>query len=172
VINDFVTSGCYYGNSTSGEMDTAAWTYGNGTSTISATCASGNWTFSGTVGAASDTGANQTGFGFTLMGKVHDTATNTDLSCKTFDLSAYSGLSITLSSASGVITSVGIGVNLADGSKGHTEIAVTNTATTVPVTWAQLGTTIPAQITGIWGYFIGGASSVTNDLVISHFGLQ
>ena len=112
------------------------------------------------------------GFGFTLMGKVHDTATSADVSCNTFDLSAYSGFSITLSSASGSITSVGIGVNLADGSKGHTEIAVAKTATTLHVTWAQLGITSPAQITGIWGYFISGTSNVTNDLVISHFGLQ
>ena len=172
VINDFATSGCNYGNGTYGAMDSSAWTYGNGASTISATCASGNWTFSGIVGTNTTTGANQAGFGFTLMGKVHDTATSADVSCNTFDLSAYSGFSITLSSASGSITSVGIGVNLADGSKGHTEIAVAKTATTLHVTWAQLGITSPAQITGIWGYFISGTSNVTNDLVVSHFGLQ
>lgn len=172
VINDFTTSGCNYGNWAYGEMASSAWAYANGASTISATCASGNWTFSGMVGATTATGANQAGFGFTLMGKVRDAATSADVSCKTFDLSAYSGFSITLSSASGAITSVGIGVNLADGSKGHTEIAVAKTAATLSVTWAQLGITSPAQITGIWGYFISGPSPVTNDLVISHFGLQ
>ena len=79
------------------------------------------------------------------MGNIHDNATSTTVSCKTFDLSAYSGFSIGLSSASGAITSVGIGVNLADGSKGHTEISVTNTAKTVTVTWAQLGIASAAQ---------------------------
>ena len=172
VINDFAASGCNYGNWTYGEMDSAAWSYANGTSSISTTCASGNWTFSGTVGVATPTSANLAGFGFTLMGKGYDSATSTEVSCKTFDLSAYSGFSIRLSSASGAITSVGIGVNLADGSQWQTEIAVTKTATTVPVTWAQLKITSAAQVTEIWGYFIGGSSSVTNDLVISHFGLQ
>ena len=172
VIDDFATSGCSYGNGTYGEMDSVAWSYGNGTSAISATCASGNWTFSGTVGVTTTTGANQAGFGFTLMGKGYDNATKTEVSCKTFDLSAYSGFSIRLSSASGAITKVGIGVNLADNSKAQTEIAVTRTPTTVPVTWTQLKIASAAQITEIWGYFISGASSVTNDLVISHFGLQ
>jgi hypothetical protein len=172
VINDFTTSGCNYGNWAYGEMASSAWAYANGASTISATCASGNWTFSGMVGVTTATGANQAGFGFTLMGKVRDAATSADVSCKTFDLSAYSGFSITLSSASGSITSVGIGVNLADGSNGHTEIAVTKTATTLSLTWTQLGIASPAQTTGIWGYFISGPSPVTNDLVISHFGLQ
>ncbi|HEX7501204.1 MAG TPA: hypothetical protein VF524_13010, partial [Polyangia bacterium] len=154
------------------EMNTSAWTYGNGTSSISATCGGGTWTFSGTVGAANATGSNTAGFGFTLQGYVHDNTANTNPNCAVFDLSAYSGLSISLASPSGAIASVGIGVNLADGSKGKKEISVGTTATAVTITWSQLGITDASQITAIWGNFINGSSGVTVDLVIDKFGLQ
>ena len=143
-----------------------------GASTVSAKCGNGSWTFSGTLGAASSMGANSAGFGFTLLGHVHDNATNTDVACTTFDLTAYSGFSTTLASASGAITRVSIGVDLADKSQGHVEIPVTTTATTVVVSWAQLGITGAAAATGISGTFINGANSVTDDLVITSFALE
>jgi hypothetical protein len=94
------------------------------------------------------------------------------VACTTFDLTAYSGLSITLASASGAITRVGISVSLADKSQGHVEIPVTTRATTVTVSWAQIGITSAAVVTGISGNFINGANSVTDDLVITSFALE
>jgi hypothetical protein len=151
---------------------TSAWTYGNGTSSISATCGGGTWTFSGTVGVSSDTGANTAGFGFALQGYVHDNTANANVDCTVFDLSAYSGLSISLASPSGAITSVEIGVDLADGSKGKKEVSVGTTATAVAITWSDLGVSGASQVKTIWGSFVNGSSDVTVDLVIDKFGLQ
>jgi hypothetical protein len=67
---------------------------------------------------------------------------------------------------------VGIGVTLADGTKSSTKISVAKPATTVAVTWTELGIASAARIVGIWGYFQSGESNVTDDLVISAFGLK
>jgi hypothetical protein len=117
VLSDFADGSCSYGKWGDGDINTAAWSYGNDASAVSAKCGNGSWTFSGTIGATSSIGANSAGFGLTLLGHVHDNATNSDVACTTFDLTAYSGFSITLTSASGAITSVGIGVDLADKSQ-------------------------------------------------------
>ena len=153
-------------------MNTAAWSYGNGTSSIAATCDGGTWTFSGTVGVSNDEGANAAGFGFALMGYVHDTTADADVDCSAFDLSAYTGLSISLASASGAISTVGIGVDLAGGGKGEKKISVSETATEVTLTWSDLGISDALQIKGIWGYFVNGEADVTVDLVIDKFGPQ
>jgi hypothetical protein len=171
-VNDFSASDCSYGAWGDGEMNTSGWTYGNGTSSLSATCGSGSWTFSGTVGVSDAAGANAAGFGFSLMGYVHDNTAAADVNCNVFDLSKYAGFSIKMASASGAIGQVGIGVDLADGSKGKVEVSVPTTATAVPVTWSQLGISDASRITGIWGYFLNGASSVSVDLVITGWSLQ
>jgi hypothetical protein len=172
VVNDFSDGECGYGGWGDGEMNSSAWASGNGTSSISATCADGSWTFSGTVGVTSDTGANWAGFGLSLLGYVHDNTTGSNSDCTAFDLSAYSGFSITLSSASGAVSTIGIGVNLADESKGEKKVSVPTTPTAVSVTWSDLGISDASQIATIWGYFVNGSSDVTVDLVIEGFRLE
>ncbi len=172
MINDFSDAECGYGAWGDGEMNTSAWVYGNGTSQISQTCGSGGWILSGTVGVATANGDNAAGFGFSLMGYVHDAAAAENVDCTTFDVSAYSGFAITMASASGTVSQVGIGVDLLNGDKGEIKVSVPTTAAAVPVTWSQLGITDTSQITGIWGYFVTGTSAYTVDLVISSFSLQ
>jgi hypothetical protein len=145
-------------------MASSAWAYGNGTSTVSATCDAGSFVYSGNLGVATDTGDNAAGFGFTLLGYVVETDTSVD--CTVSDLSGYTGLSISLSSASGAVTAVIIGVDLADGSQGSLEITVGTAAAATTVTWTQLGITDASQITGIWGSLVNGDADVTVDLVI------
>jgi hypothetical protein len=169
VISD---SECGYGGWGDGEMNSSAWASANGTSSISATCADGSWTFSGTLGVTSDTGDNWAGFGISLLGYVHDNTADSNWDCTAFDLSAYSGFSITLSSASGAISTIGIGVNLADESKGEKKISVPTTPTPVSVTWSDLGISDASRIATIWGYFVNGSSDVTVDLVIEGFSLD
>jgi hypothetical protein len=153
-------------------MNTAGWSYGNGTSSISATCDGGSWTFSGTVGVSDTTGANAAGFGFSLMGYVHDATTSSDVDCTAFDLSKYGGFSLTMASASGAIGKVGIGVDLLDGGKGKIEVDVPTSASAIDITWSDLGTSDASRIKGIWGYFLNGTSDVTVDLVISGWSLK
>jgi hypothetical protein len=172
VVNDFSDSECGYGGWGDGEMNSSAWASANGTSSISATCADGSWTFSGTLGVTSDTGDNWAGFGISLLGYVHDNTADSNWDCTAFDLSAYSGFSITLSSASGAISTIGIGVNLADESKGEKKISVPTTPTPVSVTWSDLGISDASRIATIWGYFVNGSSDVTVDLVIEGFSLD
>ena len=172
-INDFSdSSACGYGKWGDGEMNTTAWAYGNGTSTVRSVCGSGSWTLAGNVGVADQVGSNAAGFGITLMGYVHNNTSNSNTDCTVFDLSAYSGLVISLASPSGAVQSIQVGVTLADGSKGVKTISVGTTATAVTVTWSDLGISGASQITGIWGNFINGTSDVISDLVINQFGLQ
>jgi hypothetical protein len=103
---------------------------------------------------------------------VFSAAASANENCTAFDLSAYSGLLITLSSASGAISTLGIGVDLADGGHGQTDISVPTTATAVAITWSQLGLTNASKITGIAGVFRNGASAVTVDLVVGSIKLQ
>ena len=77
--------------------------------------------------------------GVTLQGYV--VQGDAAVECTAFDLSTYSGLSISLSSVSGAITTIGIGVTLADGSEGSVEITVPTAAAATTITWAQLGVT-------------------------------
>jgi hypothetical protein len=172
VINDFSNSQCSYGGWSNGEMNSSAWTYGNGSSSISATCGTGGWVISGTVGVATVSGTNPAGFGLSLTGSVYSAAASANVNCTAFDLSAYSGLLITLSSASGAISTLGIGVNMADGGHGQTDILVPTTATAVAIIWSQLGITNASKITGITGVFRNGASAVTVDLVVGSVRLQ
>jgi hypothetical protein len=169
-IDDFTKSDCSYGGWANGEMNVVSWKWANGSSSLSYACGSG-WAFSGSLSAG---WSNMAGFGFTPLGVAYNSSTGKNENCTMFDLSKYSGLSLTLSSASGNISSIGVGIGFLDGSQGQVQISVPRSATVVNVSWAQLGITDLTklkQVNKIFGYFINGSNAVSIDLVISRWGL-
>ena len=173
LINDFSSDGCSYGAWGNGEMNTIAWTTTQGTSTIAATCGSSGMVFSGTLGAASDTNDNVAGFGLSLQGSVMSSGADLSQDCTLFDLSAYSGLSMTLSSASGAVSGMIVSIDLADAPSGQKQIAVPRTPATVNITCADLGisSAAAAHVVGLAVTFVNGATAATADLVVTRFGL-
>lgn len=175
VINDFSNADCSHGDYNSGEMVSGAdVTPPAGTSNITATCGSaGGWVFSGTLGVATDDNANDVGFALSFDGNVMQNGLDGSLTCNNFDLSDYAGLSITLSSASGSVTSIAVAAEVSGNRQPDVTIQVPRTPTAVHVTWAQLGITAAdaAKITGLPMRFVNGTSAITVDLAIKSIGL-
>ena len=145
-----------------------------GTSTVTSSCAgTGVWSFSGTLGVATDDNANGVLFGLNLMGDVNQNGVDGGLACTAYNLSAYSGFSITMSSVSGAVSSIALAIGVAGVMETAATVAVPTTATPVHVTWAQLGidATAASRITFIGAQFVNGAEPTTVDLVIKSIGL-
>lgn len=175
VINDFSSSDCYYGDYGSGEMVTGAYvTDPVGTSTVKGTCGgAAGWAFSGTLGVATDSSANDVGFALNLMGSVQQSGLDGSLDCNAYDLSAYSGFAITLSSPSGAVSTIELSVEVSGVRQPPATVNVPQTPTAVNVTWAQLGInqTAAARITAIAGRLVNGTAPIAVDLAIKRFAL-
>lgn len=92
--------------------------------------------------------------------------------CNAYDLTVYSGFVVSAASPSGAITAIGIGVDLADKSKGQKKISVGTSPADVTITWSDLGINDASRVTDIFGYFVNGASAATSDLTLNKFGLK